>query len=487
MLDTGWRQLRYGMAMAFGLGISVSNVQRLVGDLLATRAEFGTLGRDQIQEMLGTPLDAEARRLMDARRWRNAVQQAYRGTDYYRQAIDRLGLTPDDLTLDRSRELAPTPKEALRCTPEAFLNAGAVPVLQTWTTGTTGTPTTFWFSRYELDLASALAAVSFVMSIGLGPEDVVQISISSRAVLALHTTMQATRMLGAACFVTGIIDPDETVTRLVTPVGIAGKKRLVSVVSISPSYLGMLEQAARHRGYTAGDFGLEHIICGGEILTESLRARAEETFGAEVTDNYAMTETFPLAGLVCGAGHLHAAADQGLIEVLDPRTYEPVAPGEAGMLVITPYPPYRRTMPVLRLATGDMVRRLDGEPTCELAALPATSPVLGKASLCPGLGNRPLYQRDVLELVESEPELPLPAHYAMSPTAEGFALHLLAPGPDTGLGCRLLTRAAHRGLPIDLVTVHEEPSTMPPPEFARALLRETVVVRNERSGTWTLR
>jgi hypothetical protein len=137
MLDTGWRQLRYGMAMVFGCGISVSNVHRLVGDLLATRAEFGTLGREQVQEMLGTPLDAEARRLMAARRWRNAVHQAYRGTDYYRRAIDRLGVTPDELTLDRSRELAPTTKEALRATPEAFLNADSAPVLQTWTTGTT--------------------------------------------------------------------------------------------------------------------------------------------------------------------------------------------------------------------------------------------------------------------------------------------------------------------------------------------------------------
>lgn len=487
MLDTGWRQLRYGMAMAFGRRIDVGNIHRLVDDLLDTRAEFGTLGRDQIQEMLGTPLDPEARRLMDTRRWRNAVHQAYRGTDYYRRAIDGLGMTPDELTLERSRELAPTPKEALRSMPEAFLNADGDPVLQTWTTGTTGTPTTFWFSRYELELATALAAVSFVMSIGLGPEDVVQISISSRAILGLHTTMQSARMVGAACFVTGIIDPAETIARLVTPVGLAGKKPLVSVISVVPSYLAMLEQAARHRGYSADDFGLEHIVCGGEILTESLRARAEDTFGAEVTDNYAMTETFPLAGLVCGERHLHVAADLGLVEVLDPDTHEPSRPGQVGTLVITPYPPYRQTMPVLRLATGDLVRRLVDEPTCELAALPATSPMLGKASLCPDPGGRPLYQRDVLELVESEPDLPLPAQYAVAPATDGFALHLLGGSHDTGLGARLLARAARRDLPVTLVTVHREPSTMPPPEFARALLRETVVVRDERTASWTLR
>lgn len=360
-------------------------------------------------------------------------------------------------------------------------------MLQTWTTGTTGTPTTFWFSRYELELAAALAAVSFVISIGLGPEDVVQISVSSRAILGLHTTMQAARMVGSACFVTGIIDPAETIARLVAPVGLSGKKARVSVISVSPSYLGMLEQAARHRGYAASDFGLEHILCGGEILTDALRARTEDTFGAEVTDNYAMTETFPLAGLVCDARHLHVAADQGLVEVLDPHTYQPTAPGEVGMLVITPYPPYRQTMPVLRLATGDLVRRLVDAPTCELAALPATSPLLGKASMCPDGGDRSCYQREFLELVESEADLPLPVQYAVIPAAAGFALHLVADDADTGLGCRLMARAADRGLPVASVTTHSERSTMPKPEFARALLRETVVVRDERSATWSLR
>ncbi len=487
MLDTGWRQLRYGMAMAMGRDIRVTNVRKLVDDLLATRAEFGSLGQDQIQEMLGAPLDPEARRAMDTRRWRNAVRRAYDSTAYYRQAIDGLGLSPDELTLERSAELAPTPKEMLRSIPEAFVSSGAKPVFQAWTTGTTGVPTSFWFSRYEVELATSLAAVSFIMSTGLGPEDVFQICISSRAVLGLHNTMDACRLIGAACFLTGIVEPSETLARLATPVHLPGKKPRVSVISVNPSYLGMLVQDAARLGYTKEDFGLERIICGGEILTDALRLRAEETFGAEITDNYAMTETFPVAGLVCREGHLHVAADQGLVEVLDPVTFEPTGPGEVGTLVVTPYPPYRETMPLLRLATGDMVRRLVDVPTCELAALPATSPLLGKASLCPELRDRPLYQRHILELLEAEPDLPLPCRYAARPAAGGFDLHVLGVRADAGLERRLQERAADQGLPLTSVTLHTDLTTMPAPEFNRALLRETVVVRNERSGSWTLR
>lgn len=487
MLDTGLRQLRYGIAMATGRTISVANVGRLVNDLLATRAEFGTLGEDQVQELLGAPLDPEARRAMDARRWRLAVRQAYDGTAYYRRALDRLGLNPDQLTLDRSAELTPTPKEALRSTPEAFVNAAAKPVLQTWTTGTTGTPTSFWFSRYEVELASSLAAVSFITSIGLVPEDVVQISISSRAVLGLHNTMQAVRMIGAACFVTGIIDPAEALASLAASVRLSAKKPRVSVVVLSPSYLGMLVQAADRLGFTQADFGLERILCGGEILTEALRRRAEETFGADLTDNYAMTETFPVAGIVCRQDHLHVTADQGLVEVLDPSTYEPTNPGAVGMLVITPYPPFRRTMPVLRLATGDLVRRLVDVPACELAALPATSPLLGKATMSPQLEERTLYQRDILELLEAEPAVPLPCRYGVTVSADGIGLHVLADAKSAGLDRRLREQAGDRLLPLASVTVHTDPSRMPPLEFARALLHETVVVRDERIGVWTLR
>lgn len=486
MLDTAWRQLRYGLAMATGREIRLADVRGLVRDLVATRAEFGSFRREQIREMLGTALDPEAREAMDARRWRNAVTRAYQ-TPYYREAIDQLGVSPGELTLERSNELAPTPKETFRSRPEAFINPKASPVLQAWTTGTTGTPTSFWFSRYELELATSLSAISLMMSAGLGPEDVLQICVSSRAVLGLQNTMDACHMIGAACFLTGIIHPAETLSRLVTPLNLPGKKRQVSAITINPSYLGMLIQEAQRLGYRREDFALERIFCGGEILSGPLRRRAEDTFGARITDNYAMTETFPLAGLVCEDGHLHVAADQGLVEVLEPGTFTPAEPGDVGMLVITPYPPYRETMPLLRLATGDLVRRLAAMPTCELAALPATSPLLGKAALCPEVGDRALYQRDVLDLLEAEPELPLPPRYSLKSEHNGFEMHVLAPHGGAGLKTRLEDAAAERGLPVSRVTLHGETSTIPTPEFSRALLRETVAVRDERSGAWTLR
>lgn len=206
-----------------------------------------------------------------------------------------------------------------------------------------------------------------------------------------------------------------------------------------------------------------------------------------MTDGYGMTEIFPVAGLVCSQRHLHFAADQGLIEVLDPVTFAPAEPGAVGTLVVTPFLPYRETTLLLRLDTGDLVRRLDEQPTCELAGQPATSPVLGREALNARDDDRPLYQRDILELLEAERALPLPARYGVEAADDGVALHVLGPADDPELVTRLEEQAASRGLPVRKIVLSPDISEIDRPQFVRALLRETVVVREEGAGTWTLR
>jgi phenylacetate-coenzyme A ligase PaaK-like adenylate-forming protein len=487
VLDTAVRQLRYGVALLRNRRVRVDDLRRMVDDILATQAELGVVGDEQRELMQGSGLDPEARATFDAKRWRTVVAKAYEETAWYRDRLDRLGLAPADLTLERRTELPPTPKQALRASPEAFVSSRSSPVFQATTTGTTGIPTSIWFSRYELDLAAGLAAVSFLLTGQVGPDDVVQICISSRALLGVGNTAAAARLVGAATVLIGMIDPAEALSRAAHPVHLPGKKRQVSVLTTHPSYLAALVAEAQRSGYRPEDFGLERIISGGEVLSDALRRRAEATFGVPVLDGYAMTEIFPIAGIVCDEGHLHIPEDQGLVEVLDPVTNEPAAPGQVGQFVVTPYYPYRDTTLVLRLATGDLVRALPEPPTtCEFAALPATSPLLGKATLSATAGGRPVYQRDVLEVLEAEPAVPLPVRYALDPADDGVDLHVRVVEDDDGLRDRLEAAAAARGLPLRKLVLHDDDTTMPPPQFMRAWLRETTIVR-DGSGTWALR
>jgi phenylacetate-coenzyme A ligase PaaK-like adenylate-forming protein len=479
MLDTALAQAHLGIALIAQRRLRAHDLRRLVADLLATRAEY-----DGMPAELGAPpgavsLPPEARRAVDERRLKRMARMAYDETVYYRALFDRLGLRPEQLALDRLAEAPITPKAALKQLPEAFISRRAQPSFQAFTTGTTGHPTAVWFSRYELELAAALSALALAVDPGLGPRDVLQISISSRAVLGLANTLQAARLVGAAAYPLGLIDPEETLSRLATPVHLPGKKAQVSALTTYPTYLGALIETGARLGYRARDLGLEHIISNGEILTTALRRRAEAFFGARLHDSFAMTETFPVAGVVCSQGHLHLSPEQGLVEVLRPADGRPAAPGEVGALVVTPFFPYRDTTLVWRLDTGDLVRRLDpGAPlTCEHAAIPATSPVLGKLALAAAAGGHPIGQRDILDLLEADEEIPLPCRYAVEPAEDGFDLHVLARRESGALASRLRGGAADRALPLRrlrLYTAREEmPRTLP----MRADLREATFTR----------
>src|SRR5260370_288550 len=122
------------------------------------------------------------------------------------------------------------------------------------------------------------------------------------------------------------------------------------------------------------DFGLERISVGGEIVTQGLKQRAERLFGSvRWLEGLGMTETWPVGGRLCEAGHLHFEVSQGLIEVQPLSGTAPAEAGEAGTLVVTPFAPYRETTLLLRYDTQDVVQVLPTELACSLSHLPASS------------------------------------------------------------------------------------------------------------------
>lgn len=158
------------------------------------------------------------------------------------------------------------------------------------------------------------------------------------------------------------------------------------------------------------------------------------------------------------------------MEILDPVTHEPTPPGAVGIIVQTPYVPYRDCTLLLRYATGDLVRRPGAEPTCELAHLPATSPILGRWS---GPRSIAVPTRSVLNLLESEPDIPLPARYALVDRPGAPVLHVLVRRtPAAALLGRLEERATTAGLALDGIVLHDDPATLPPTGPVRADLRE---------------
>lgn len=459
MFGTMVRQIRYGMALLKGGRLDPAGLRATVADLRATIEEFGEPG-EEAGALLpgGVDPDLEIRRTMADRRLRKTVRQAAAHVPYYHSWFRENGVDPRDITLDTLDKLPPTSKAALRGAASSFVSDDAEPVLLAQTTGTTGPPTSVWFSRYELELAAALSAMSFIMVNGCRERHVVMSTISSRATLAKLTVQQALAMVGAGFVPLGTVDPRIALDRLTERRALPGKEPQVTHLITNASYLGSLVQLVERGPLTPSDFGSLQVLVGGEVLSDPLRRRAEEALGARIIETYAMTETMPTAGIVCEAGHLHLAPEQAHIEVLDPLSHLPAAPGEVGMLVVTPYTQYRDTTLLLRYATGDLVRVLPaGEPVaCSMAGMPATSRLLGRT-------YGALTTRAILDLLQAVPDVPLPSRYAL----DGNVLHVVA-----GESCRSQLEERVGALPLTGLVLVEDAADLPEPCRVRADLTE---------------
>jgi phenylacetate-coenzyme A ligase PaaK-like adenylate-forming protein len=462
---TAVRQMSFAWSMLSGREFRVTDLAGLVDDLQATLEEFGTPG-EGAGEMFSAP-DPQMQRDLTMRRLRRTIRSAARDVPYYRAWFDANGVDAATVTLDSLAVVEPTPKAALRGLPAAFVSDRARPALAATTTGTTGTPTLVWFSRYDLEVISTLNAFSLMLIGGLRANHVWANCISSRS-MAQILMERSVPMTGAAFLPVGVVDPCDALDRLAMPLRIPGKETKVTHLNATASYLGLLVQEAERQGRNARDFGLKEIRSGGEVLTDALRARAEETLGGLVVDGYSMTEIVPVAGQVCSQGHLHIPSDQGHVEVLDPVSHLPAAPGTVGVLTVTPYLVYRNTTMLLRYLTGDLVRVLETKGLdCEMAGIPATSRILGRMTA------GAVTTRDLLDLLQAERALPLPSRYALDETARGSVLHVVAGRVSRSLLARLEERAAALALPLHGIVLVGDAAELPRPCPVRADLRET--------------
>lgn len=454
MFDTGVRQFRMALGMVRGRRLDAANVERLVGDVLATIAEFGEPGGDVTELTDGPMADPGARLDLATAALRRTARRLAAQSPFYAHRFTTAGIDPAKLEVKDLRTVPVTVKADLTERSADFLCADAPPYLATRTTGTTGRPAEVWLSRYEMELWPALGALSSVLRDELRPGDVMQVNLSSRATASLHLTGATCRLAGAAFRALGIVPPHEALDSLAD-----GR---TTILFTTPSYLAELVTAARGRGATAGDFRLRRLVVGGEVLSPSLARAATRTFGVtSVDDPYSMTEIAPVSGRTCSQAHQHYDLGVGYTELIDLDTGEPAAAGALGTLVITPYFPYRDCMPVFRYDTRDVARCLPDTPLrCELSGIPATSQILGKSNQLLRLPDGGIVTpRQLIEAIEALPAEPWPARYRAEVSGGRIRLTLPA-GAIADYGEAAAQRHfAAAGLDVDLDIVGDDEAT----------------------------
>lgn len=475
MIEAAFSQLRFALSLVLGTRFSTRSLDRLVAALRETRREFGASALQKDPLLDGPELTDETRQQVQWQRFRTQARRAARETEYYRTLFQQLGLKPERLRPTDLLQIPLTSKTAIRDDPDAFVCQNARPFLRATTTGTTGKPTSVYFSQYELQVYFALTAIASLFSGEITEEDIVQISTTARGTLGNVCVAGACAHLGAITYLVGVVEPAHSLAMLAEKRRLPGKKPGTSILHTYPSYLGQLVEEGIARGYSPADFALERILVGGELVTRGLKERCKQLFGeVTISEGYGMTEIWPFGGRLCEENHLHFEASHGLLEVYNPQTAALAKPGEFGALVATPFPPYRETTLVLRFNTEDMVQALPTKPTCRLRHMPATGPLLGKQRYAVQHEQGWTAQRQIAEALEAIEEVPLPARYGFwaSGDGQGVEVEVLVPHVTSELRRKIETSLEQWEVPLRALHLRTQKHDLRQPCLLRGDLRE---------------
>lgn len=138
------------------------------------------------------------------------------------------------------------------------------------------------------------------------------------------------------------------------------KEYEIDYLITSPAYLGRLTYESPE---DVGKLGLRYIQLGTQPWTEEFRQRMQKAWGATLIDGYGSNEC------VCGIATeciyqdgLHLSEVDYWVEIIDPKTCEPVPDGQEGEIVITTLS--RRGMPLVRYRTGDVSYLYEDQRRC---------------------------------------------------------------------------------------------------------------------------
>jgi phenylacetate-CoA ligase len=165
----------------------------------------------------------------------------------------------------------------------------------------------------------------------------------------------------------------EKLGAMVVPSGVGNSRRQITLmrqfgttaVHIIPSYALKLLETFREMGLDPRkDTRLRIAVVGAEPHSEEIRRRIEDAYGVFAPNSYGLSEMNG-PGVAFDCPHktgLHLWEDSYILEIVDPKTLEPVPEGEVGEIVLTTL--CREAMPLIRYRTRDLARVLPGPCPC---------------------------------------------------------------------------------------------------------------------------
>ncbi|MFC4549652.1 MULTISPECIES: phenylacetate--CoA ligase PaaK [Halorussus] len=314
----------------------------------------------------------ELRNLQDER-LAETVRYAYENVDFYREALDEAGVSPDDIrSVDDVSKLPFTRKEDFREEyPDGLFAVDHEDVRRIHaSSGTTGKPKIVAYTEGDLNVWNEVMARSLYAA-GIREDDTVQ------------------NAYGYGLFTGGLgfHDGVEELGACVIPTGGGNTARQLDMLrdldsdalACTPSYCLYVAEAAEDRMIDVRDLPLSRVVIGAEPFTDPMREEIERALGVTAVDVYGLSEIIgPGVSIECEDAQegLHVWEDHFYPEVVDPQTGEPLPEGEEGELVLTTLT--KEALPVLRYRTGDITSLNYEECECGRTAVRMDN-VMGRA------------------------------------------------------------------------------------------------------------
>ncbi|MBR3448027.1 MAG: phenylacetate--CoA ligase [Oscillospiraceae bacterium] len=299
------------------------------------QADIETMSREDMKQL-------QSERLV------KQVRHVYENVPYYRDLMDKKGVTPDDIqSVDDLHKLPFLSKADLRdAYPTGML---AVPMKDCVrihsTSGTTGRRVVAFYTQHDVDLWEDCCARAITAAGGTA-DDVCQVAYG----------------YGLFTGGFGLNGGSHKVGCLTLPMSSGNTERQIqfmrdlgaTILCCTPSYAAYIGETLHDMGLTPDDIKLKAGIFGAEPWTEEMRRTIEQSLGIKAYDIYGLTESSGpgVAFECCEQSGMHINEDHFIPEIIDPDTGEVLPEGSVGELVFTSIT--KEAFPLLRYRTRDL-------------------------------------------------------------------------------------------------------------------------------------
>jgi len=300
------------------------------------------------------------------------VHHAYNNSTFYKKKFDEVGVKPEDIkSLEDIEKLPFTTAQDLR--DEYPFPLRSVPykdiVRIHASSGTTGKRKILCYTKKDIADWTFMFSRCYEMA-GLTEDDRVQICVGYGVWTAGVGFQLGCENFGAMALPTGPGNVDLQCDFLVD--------FQTTVMCCTASMALLMAEEINKRGIRE-KINLKKIILGSERTSDAIIRRIKELTGVnEIYDIPGLTELYgPGTGLDCKFHNgIHYWADFYILEILNPDTLQPVAPGEIGEMVYTTL--CKEAAPLIRYRSRDLTKLIVGECECG-CILPRHDKILGRS------------------------------------------------------------------------------------------------------------